>query len=31
MSAVDFKVRNNKSESIFSFIAARQYYDKKLL
>ena len=31
ISAADFKVRNSKSESIFSFIAARQDYDKKLL
>ena len=31
ISAADFKVRNDKSESIFSFIAARQDYDKKLL
>ena len=28
LSAADFKVRNSKSESIFSFIAARQDYDK---
>ena len=31
ISAADFKVRNSKSESICSFIAARQDYDKKLL
>ena len=31
ISAADFKVRSEKSESIFSFIAARQDYDKKLL
>ena len=31
MSAADFKVKNSKSESICSFIAARQDYDKKLL
>ena len=29
--AADFKIRNSKTESIFSFIAARQDYDKKLL
>ena len=27
LSAADFKVWNSKSESIFSFIAARQDYD----
>ena len=28
LSAADFKARNSKSESIFSFIAARQDYEK---
>ena len=29
--AADFKIRNSKTESIFSFIAARQDYDKNLV
>ena len=28
LSAADFKVRSSKGESIFSFIAARQDYEK---
>ena len=31
ISTTDFKISNNESESIFSFIAARQDYDKKLM
>ena len=29
--SADFKIRNSKTESIFSFIAARQDYDKNLV
>ena len=31
ISTTDFKISNCESESIFSFIAARQDYDKKLV
>ena len=31
ISSTDFKISNSESESIFSFIAAGQDYDKKLV
>ena len=31
ISTTDFKISNSESETIFSFIAARQDYDKKLV